>query len=186
MKRILSAIVLIAIAVCAVMSARPAPIAIADSEFVVHLPLIMKGAADGQPTDPTPPPADPATMRAQVVAAVNAERQKAGCALVTEDATLTQAAQAWTDYMVAHNILAHSSSVDYDWYINHGYTETDWVSENIAGGQDTGAQAVADWMDDAGHRAVVLQSCENTTGVFQVGVGWQYHTWTLAVGELHD
>ena len=159
--------------------------ATADITFFVYAPLVMANG-NGTVSTPTPTPVDPAAMRAEVITAVNAERAKAGCAAVVEDATLMAAAQAWTDYMVAHTILAHSSDVDYEWYPNHGYTATDWVSENIAGGQDTGAEAVADWMDDAGHRAVVLQSCANTSGTFQVGVGWQFHTWTLAIGELHN
>jgi uncharacterized protein YkwD len=156
-----------------------------EAKFLVYIPLAVK-SSDGNIPSPTPQPADPIQRRAEVIAAVNVERVRAGCAPVIEDAALASAAQAWTDYMVQHNILAHSSTIDFNWYANHGYTATDWVSENIAGGQDTGAEAVADWMDDEAHRAIVLQSCANTNSTFHIGVGWQFHTWTLAIGELHN
>ena len=38
----------------------------------------------------------------------------------------------------------------------HGYTRTDWVSENVAAGPRTGADVVALWMSDEGHKAVIL------------------------------
>jgi uncharacterized protein YkwD len=154
-----------------------------DSKFLVYLPLI----ASGTPTlDSTPQPDDPTQKRAEVIAGVNAERAKAGCAPVVENASLTGAAQAWTDYLVQHNVLAHSSTVDFNWYTNHGYTATDWVSEAVASGQKTGAEVIADWMDDEPHRVIVLQSCTNTTGTFHAGVGYNANRWTLAIGELHD
>lgn len=156
-----------------------------EARFFVYIPLVAKSSDSDFPS-PTPQPTDPAQKRAEVITAVNAERDHAGCAPVIEDTALTSAAQAWTDYMVEHNILAHSSTVDFNWYANHSYTATDWISENIAGGQDTGAEAVADWMDDEAHRATVLQSCANTDSTFHIGVGWQFHAWTLAIGELHN
>lgn len=33
--------------------------------------------------------------------------------------------------MVANNYINHSVYIDVDWYLNHGYMRTDWVSENI-------------------------------------------------------
>jgi uncharacterized protein YkwD len=160
-----------------------------DPQFFVYIPLIAKGA-HSQPGTPTPvptqPPVDPAQKHAEVIAAVNDERAKAGCALVVEDATLTAAAQAWSDYMVANNVINHSVYIDVDWYLNHGYTRTDWVSENIAGGPNTGGAAVALWMSDEGHKAAILEGCANTSSIFDIGVGYNNQAWTLAIGELHD
>ncbi|GAB4192831.1 MAG: hypothetical protein OHK0022_07220 [Roseiflexaceae bacterium] len=160
----------------------------AEATHFVYLPWINK-STDG-PSVPTPEPtATPpnlATLRAQTVAAVNAERQKAGCALVIEEPALTQAAQAWSDYMTAHHIIAHSNSVHADWYGTHGYTATDWVSEVIAGGPNTADAVVALWMSDPPHKATLLTSCENTAAIFHVGVGYSHQAWTLAIGELHN
>jgi uncharacterized protein YkwD len=184
MKRILPAIVLIAIAAYAVMSATHARTTRADSEFVAHLPLIANGAAGGQPTpQPTPQPVDPAQLKAEVIAAVNAERQNAGCALVSAQADLGNGAQAWADYMLA-NGYGHSFALDADWYLKHGYTRTDWVSENIAG-SGSPAQVVAAWMSSDAHRAVILTGCANTDHAFDIGVGYNSN-WVLAIGELHN
>lgn len=158
----------------------------------VYLAIILNGPAGGatssptpEPTPvPTPTPVVPADLKAQVIAAVNAERQNVGCPIVVEDAALMAGAQAWVDYMVANNYLNHSATIDADWYLNHGYTRTDWVSENIAGGPRTGADAVALWMSDPPHKATVLTGCDGTNTIFDVGVGYNSYTWVLVIGEL--
>jgi uncharacterized protein YkwD len=187
MKRILPAIVLIAVGACILSKLLHTPTTKAGSNYSVYLPLIANGAAGDQPTpQPTPQPVDPAQLKAEVIAAVNAERQNAGCALVTENADLGNGAQAWTDYMVANNIYNHSDTVDIDWYLHHGYTRTDWLYENIAAGPRTGADVVAVWMSDEGHKATILAGCTNTTHAFDVGIGFTNYRWALAIGELHN
>jgi len=192
-KKLIPAIVLIAIAAYAVMNALHTLKAKADSQFVVNLPLIMNSVAGGQPSGPTPTPqptttptVDPAQLKADAIAAVNAERAKAGCAPVSAQADLGNGAQAWADYLVAHNMIGHSFALDANWYVEHGYTRTDWVSENVAGGPSTGADVVALWMSDEGHKAVILAGCANTSHTFDIGVGFNNQAWTLAIGELHD
>jgi uncharacterized protein YkwD len=134
---------------------------------------------------PTLPPVEPATLRAQVIQAVNAERANVGCTPATENADLTGGAQAWHDYMEQYSYFNHSSTVDANWYANHGYNQTDWVMENLGFGQDTGAQVVADWMQDEGHRNTVLWGCSDPPTTFDIGVGVGDHAWVLAIGELH-
>ncbi|MDQ2998577.1 MAG: hypothetical protein M3R61_16195 [Chloroflexota bacterium] len=41
-------------------------------------------------------------------------------------------------------------------------------------------------MSDEGHKAAILAGCANTTHTFDIGIGWQYHTWVLAIGELYN
>ena len=177
---------ILALAICTISLA--ANWVAAETTHLVYLPFVIK-SLDGS-NAPTPEPTvtspDLAMLRTQTIAAVNAERQKAGCALVAEEPSLTQAAQAWSDYMAAHHIIAHSTYVHADWYGTHGYTETDWVSEAIAGGLNTGDAVVALWMSDPPHKAIILTSCENTAGTFHVGVGYNDQAWTLAIGELHN
>ena len=191
MKKFILAIVLIAVTAYAMATVFITPAAIADSQFVVNLPLIMNGAS-GQTTNPTPqptptqPPVDPAQLKADVVAAVNNERAEAGCALVSANADLGNGAQAWADYMVANNTYGHSFAVNANWYVEHGYTRTDWVNENVAAGPRTGADVVALWMSDEGHKAVVLAGCANTSHTFDIGVGFNTYDWVLIIGELHD
>ncbi len=193
MKRILTTIALIAIAAYALSNLFLTPTAKAGSNYTVYLPMLANGS-NGQPSNPTPTPeptttptptVDPAQLKADAIAAVNSERAKAGCAPVSAQADLANGAQAWADYMVA-NGYGHSFAVDANWYVEHGYTRTDWLSENIAAGYFDAASVVAAWMSDEGHKAVILAGCANTTHTFDVGVGYNNHAWVLAIGELYN
>ena len=194
MKRILPAIVLIAIAACILSKLLHTPTTKAGSNYSVYLPMLANGS-NGQPSNPTPTPeptttptptVDPAQLKADAIAAVNSERAKAGCAPVSAQADLGNGAQAWADYMVANNTYGHSFALDANWYMEHGYTRTDWVSENVAAGPRTGADVVALWMSDEGHKAVILTGCANTSNTFDIGVGFNTYDWVLAIGELHN
>ena len=192
MKRFFTAFVLVAIATAALSNLGNTPSAKTSSNDTVYLPLAM-GGSDTQTSTPTPEPTpeptpatvDPAQLKADAIAAVNAERQKAGCAPVTENVDLGNGAQAWADYMVA-NGYGHSFALDASWYVEHGYTRSDWLYENVAAGYPDAASVVAAWMSDEGHKAVILAGCANTTHTFDIGVGYNNHAWVLAIGELHD
>lgn len=190
MKRILTTIALIAIAVYTLSNLLQRPTAKANSNYSVYLPMVTN-VSNGQSTNPTPTPeptptVDPAQLKADAIAAVNSERAKAGCAPVSAQADLGNGAQAWADYMVAHNTYDHSVFVDVDWYLHHGYTRSDWLSENVAAGPHTGADVVALWMSDEGHKAAILAGCANTDHVFDIGIGFNNYRWVLAIGELHN
>jgi uncharacterized protein YkwD len=188
MKRFLTTIVLIAIAAYALSTLLQTPTAKGGSNYAVYLPMVTNGS-NGQSTEPTTTPTptvDPAQLKADVIAAVNSERAKAGCAPVSAQADLGNGAQAWADYMVANNTYDHSVFVDVDWYLHHGYTRSDWLSENVAAGPHTGADVVALWMSDEGHKAAVLAGCANTSHTFDIGIGFNNYRWVLAIGELHN
>jgi uncharacterized protein YkwD len=181
---------LIAILLIATMSAPP-PTTKADSNPDLYVALILRSSDGSEPTpqptpEPTRQPIDTAQLKADTIAAVNVERAKAGCAPVSENVDLGNGAQAWSDYMVEHNHIHHSFTIDADWYLNHGYIRSDWVSENVAAGPRTGADVVTLWMSDEGHKATILIGCANTTHTFDAGVGFTDYRWTLAIGELHD
>ena len=193
MKRFFTAFVLVAIATAALSNLGHTPSAKTSSNYTVYLPLAMGGSGNQtstptpEPTpEPTPATVDPAQLKADAIAAVNAERQKAGCAPVTENVDLGNGAQAWADYMVANNVFGHSFALDANWYVEHGYTRSDWLYENVNVGPHSGADAVALWMSDEGHKAVILAGCANMTHTFDVGVGFNNYRWVLAIGELHD
>jgi uncharacterized protein YkwD len=192
MKGKLTTIVLIAIAAYALSNLFHTFTAKAGSNYSVYLPVVTNGS-NGQSSNPTPTPeptttptVDPAQLKADVIVAVNNERAKAGCAPVSAQADLGNGAQAWADYMVANNTYGHSFALDANWYMEHGYTRTDWVSENVAAGPRTGADVVALWMSDEGHKAVILTGCANTSNTFDIGVGFNTYDWVLAIGELHN
>ena len=189
MQKYITAIALITMTAVALLGLSHTHLIKAGSDTEVYLPLIVNASNSSLPASPTPvptlPPVDPATLRAQVIQAVNAERAKVGCASVVESVALDAATQEWNDYMLAHNYFDHSGTVDANWYLNHGYTATDWIMENLASGSDSGDQVVTLWMQDAGHRDTILQGCTDGGSTVEVGVGVSYHLWVMATGELH-
>jgi uncharacterized protein YkwD len=133
-------------------------------------------------------PADaPAAEMAQVINLVNAERASAGLGPLTYNPTLTDDAQAYSDYMASANFFAHTApdgSTLTQRAEAAGYNTWTFLAENLAGGQPTPERVVAAWMKSPGHRANILAS-EAT----EVGVGHAYnsgakfgHYWALEFG----
>jgi len=98
---------------------------------------------------------------------VNAERAKAGCSPVTLEARLTQAAQAHSEDMAAHQNMSHTGSDGSspgDRITRAGY---DWraYGENVAYGYATPEQVMDAWMNSPGHRANILDCDYQEIGV---------------------
>jgi uncharacterized protein YkwD len=159
------------------------------TSYTAYLPLVMcPTCSDGVPqTNPTPsqPPTNKGDDVVEVLRLVNIEREKVGCPLVTKNATLTAAAQAWSDYMQNHNIYDHSDVIDTNWYQNRGYVTG--ANENIGLGYDTPIYAVQGWMNSPGHRDTLLW-CPSTRAdiypyIYEAGVGRNGNLWTFAIGR---
>ena len=75
----------------------------------------------------------------------NVERRKRGLRALTIDPVLQKAARAHCRWMALRGRMEHSKGRN----INH-------TSENVAGGQRTGREAVRDWMTSQGHRRNLL------------------------------
>ncbi|MBM7772814.1 uncharacterized protein YkwD [Actinokineospora baliensis] len=134
-----------------------------------------------KPTTTTtkPPPVD-SSVAGQVLAITNEERAKAGCAPVTLDSRLNQAAQAHSADMSAQNYFSHTS-LDGRSFVDRakaaGYNSPG--AENIAKGQRTSAQVMTAWMNSAGHRANILNCGLKTMGLGFVQSGYY---WTQMFG----
>lgn len=123
-----------------------------------------------QPTTPAPVPAKGGPAAA-VVAATNAERRKAGCDPLTVDSRLAAAAQGHASDMAENGYFEHKGRDGRDFADREeaeGYPRPG--GENIAQGQSSAAEVVADWMDSAGHRRNIL-NCSFT----EIGVGYDSH-----------
>lgn len=99
----------------------------------------------------------------------NAERAKVGCGPLRVDGRLAAAAQAHSTDMALNNYFSHTSRdgrSPFQRIADAGYTFS-LAAENLAAGQRTAVDAVAGWMQSAGHRANVL-NCSLT----QIGVGY--------------
>ncbi|MEV6742664.1 CAP domain-containing protein [Streptomyces sp. NPDC051104] len=110
----------------------------------------------------------PTSATARVVALVNSERAKAGCAPLTVNSKLAKAAQAHSADMAAHQNMSHTGSDGSspgDRITSAGYS---WSSygENIAYGYSTPESVMAAWMASPGHKRNILDC-----GFKDIGVG---------------
>jgi uncharacterized protein YkwD len=96
----------------------------------------------------------------RVVALTNAARADAGCRPLTETAALDAYATDWATRMAGGVGLVHSRLGGIVW------------AENIARGQDTADEVVADWLASPGHRRNILDCSYATIGVAHVGEYW--------------
>ncbi|MGW5345251.1 sigma-70 family RNA polymerase sigma factor [Streptomyces sp. HUAS TT3] len=143
-------------------SAPPSPSA--DGASPSPKPTPSKTAPRTSDPDPGPAPQGPV---GQVVALVNAERAKAGCGPLRDDAQLRSAAQAHSDDMAGRNFFAHTSpdgSDPGDRTTAAGYRWSTY-GENIAKGQQTPESVMDSWMNSAGHRANILNCSFKDIGV---------------------
>lgn len=129
----------------------------------------------------TPAPTSP-TESGQVIDLVNAERAKAGCGPVTENALLTRAAQGHSDDMAARDFFDHTNP-DGDGpgerVTATGYRWSTY-GENIAMGQRTPAEVMDSWMNSPGHRANILNCSFREIGIGLHSAGGPY--WTQVFG----
>ncbi|MFD6415785.1 sigma-70 family RNA polymerase sigma factor [Streptomyces sp. NPDC060194] len=135
------------------------------------------------PKPPAPKPPVQGGFEEQVVALVNTERGKAGCAPVTSNSALARAAADHSADMAARDYFSHSSpdgTDPGDRITAAGYRWSTY-GENIARGQQSPASVMEGWMNSPGHRANIL-NCgfkELGVGVHQAQGGpW----WTQAFG----
>lgn len=141
---------------------------------------------------PPPPPVRPSVMADKLVALMNAERSKHGLASIVRHPALDKSAQGHCDKMVSSNVFSHQcpGEKSFDQRITAaGYSPWSYVSENLAAGQSTPEEVVADWMGETppndGHRRTVLGEAVHV-GVgfsFAPSTQWKWY-WTADFGRL--
>ncbi|MBW8874015.1 MAG: hypothetical protein JF614_03560 [Acidobacteria bacterium] len=97
-------------------------------------------------------------VRAAVLAAVNAERQRAGVPPLSANSKLDQAAQRHAEDMLARHYFAHESPEGHTIRERAKDAGYDWraIGENIAEGQTSVAEVMSTWMHSPGHRRNIL------------------------------
>lgn len=130
-------------------------------------PTTTPTTAPAATTSPTAAPTGNAALEAEVVAIVNAERAKAGCAAVTADDRLTTAARGHSTDMAARNYFSHTTpeGVAFSTRITNAGYRWSRAGENIAKGQPTPAEVMTAWMNSAGHKANILTCAFKNIGV---------------------
>ncbi len=115
------------------------------------------------------PLADLETVRAEVLAAVNAARRRAGRQPVAGQAHLDLAAQRHAEDMLRRRYYDHESP-EGDTARQRaraaGYSGSRTLTENIAKGLFTPEEVVRRWLDSSGHRRNILRR-----GAAQMGAG---------------
>ncbi|SOD91218.1 CAP domain-containing protein [Streptomyces sp. Ag109_G2-15] len=138
-------------------------------------------SATPTPSSTPKPTATASGVAARIVALVNAERGKVGCAALTLNATLTKVAQAHSQDMAAHQNMSHTGSDGSspgDRITSAGYNWSTY-GENVAYGYSTPEQVMAGWMSSPGHRANILNCSFKEIGV---GLAQPNSYWTQDFG----
>jgi uncharacterized protein YkwD len=144
-----------------------APVAAVPSRPVPSLPV--------PPPRPTPPavpkPRGPVLSgpAGQVVALTNAERAKHGCKPLKVDPRLVTSALRHSQDMANRGYFEHESpeGTDFSDRERAAGFRGNGGGENIARGQTSAAEVMADWMSSPGHRRNILD-CQFTS----IGVGY--------------
>lgn len=135
----------------------------------------MSVAAASMTAAPAPPVQD------QVVSLVNQARAGAGCAPLTVDGRLTQAATEHSADMARRGYFSHTTpeGVTFGERLRKaGYPAPG--AENIARGHATADQVVGDWLKSRGHRKNIMDCSLRTIGV---GVEYGGNFWTQDFGR---
>jgi len=167
----------------------PPPTGIADIPPAGRAPGTTSPATpdtDATTTTTSPPAPAPATTAPpqvspvdQVVALVNDARAHAAtpCGPIQLEPRLTAAAQAHSDDMANRNFFDHTNpdGVTWDQRIRATGIVTRATAENIARGQRSADQVMADWMASDGHRENIVNCAFNFIGIGLNRTAW---TWT--------
>lgn len=116
-----------------------------------------------------------ATVAADVLALVNAERQRAGLAALRLDPEAERAAKVHAEDMLARGYFAHLTPEGWDpgERLRRTGATPPWLAEaeNIALGQPSAAECVQTWMSSPVHRANILAADMTHAGVGLTRVG---------------
>jgi uncharacterized protein YkwD len=125
----------------------------------------------------------------EVIRLVNLERTSVGLHPLFRNNSLTNAARAHNQDMIANNFFDHigsDGSTPAQRACVHGFVpywgSTCYVGENIAAGYNTPASVVNGWMNSPGHRDNILNATYREIGVgHDTGGSWG-HYWTMLGG----
>ncbi|MFJ8752528.1 sigma-70 family RNA polymerase sigma factor [Streptomyces sp. NPDC102441] len=116
---------------------------------------------------PAPKASSAPSVADEVIALVNAERAKEGCASVSGNSLLTKAASGHSADMAARDYFSHTSpdGTDPGARITAAGYRWSTYGENIAKGQPTAAAVMDSWMNSDGHRANILNCAFKEIGI---------------------
>ncbi|MEM8529237.1 MAG: CAP domain-containing protein [Chloroflexota bacterium] len=154
-----------------------------DDEYIVNLPLIIRGAELGSEG------ITPSEFEQMAIALTNQYRQANGClSTLTMVPELVAAARGHSADMAENNYFSHNSQngdLPWDRMKKAGYTDFQSAGENIAAGYITPEEVIEAWINSPGHRENMLNCTYN-----EIGIGYVYdedstfrHYWTQDFGQ---
>lgn len=145
--------------------------------FTVYLPIIQRS--------PPSPPASELTPAEQLLALINAERQRRGLNPLIMNIILMQAAEAHSQDMIDRNFFSHTNPDGLgpgDRLTNAGYNWRTW-GENIGAGYLSAEAMFNGWMDSGSHQDIMLNPNFTEIGIGYVTGGYYGHYWTADFGD---
>lgn len=175
-------------------------ISLFNASGTVHVTLDVIGIFSGttpagdrtpcpMPPSPPPPPAParpaPTTTAAPVpwqttmLQAINRERSAAGLPAVSACGSLNRSAQTYADVLIGTRGISHTGpdgSTLQTRVAAAGYVGWTNIGENLAAGQGTVDEVVAQWMESPGHRANILKPAFTHLGLGRARGFYQNNT----------
>ncbi|WP_229075866.1 CAP domain-containing protein [Actinoplanes sp. DH11] len=106
------------------------------------------------------------TLQAEINHLVDVERTANGCAALTVNDQLTEAARSHSEFMAQTGDFSHTGRSGSSFVARA--TEAGFAApaaENIAWGYQSAEQVVRSWMDSPGHRANIVNCANKAVGV---------------------
>jgi uncharacterized protein YkwD len=139
------------------------------------LPELDAGSQEQTPDPAAPLPGVNAAPLQEVLALVNAERQRAGVPPLVLNAQLSQAAQHQVQNLARQGTLSHTGVDGSTMPSRIEATGYSWsaIGENIALGQPSPQAVMADWMGNDQHRRNILNPAFSELGLAYLDEGGQ-------------
>jgi len=140
---------------------------------------------DLAPAAPASVPDGAAALRSTLVDAINQERSSHGLAPVAVNKTLNDMAAYHLSRMIEGNFFAHVDPYDNS-NVGARAEKFDYpylrIGENLAAGQASPEQVLADWLASAPHRAILLDGRFREIGVGVLDGGRLGRYWAVEFG----
>ncbi|HCT78879.1 MAG TPA: hypothetical protein DGT23_20430 [Micromonosporaceae bacterium] len=152
---------------------------------ITSSPAATPSSTPSPSASPSPSPSpSKLSPEAQMVVLINERRADAGCAPVSSNEKLTQAAKAHSADMAANEYFSHTSldaSSPWDRAKRAGYQ---WPSaENIAAGNASAKATMDQLMNSPGHKANILNCHHKAVGIGRATGGPYRYYWTQLFGS---
>lgn len=110
-------------------------------------------------------------------------RRENGLGPVADDAMLLRAAQRQADAMASAGVMSHNVAGDFSDRMKQAGVKAPAAAENVAMGQRSLGEVMADWKSSSGHRSNMLMSSVTRIGVAQrTGAGGRIY-WAMVLAS---